>query len=198
MTNKLDQYIDKYYHMYGERNDIDRIVVTPDYVMSNWDNITYAMRILYLYPDYFIDIIRRKDTLFQEIYFYQRIFLRVVTRYQKVSGIFVRAYSKSFLNFIATNMKAMWQPRSKLFICAESKKQAAQIIKEKIDEVYYLIPFFTNELDIPEVEKRKGHYATGGNDQAKISFKNDSKIDIVSTGDAARGGRKVLAHRIPL
>ena len=62
MKNSLDEFIDAYHHMYSERNDIKRIVVTPDYVMNNWDNITYAMRILYLYPDYFIDIVKRKNT----------------------------------------------------------------------------------------------------------------------------------------
>lgn len=190
MKNNLDDFIKEYHHMYSERNDIKRIVVTPDYVLENWDNITYAMRILYLYPDYFIDIVKRKNTYLQELFFYQRVFLRVMARFQKVSGIFVRAYSKSFLNFIAINMKAMWQPMSKLFLCAETKKQAAQITKEKMAEVYYLIPFFVNELDIADFDKQKQHYSTGGDDQAKIKFKNKSIIDIVSTTDAARGGRR--------
>ncbi len=188
--NDLDKFIDEYHHMYSERNDIMRIVVTPDYVMSNWDNITYAMRILYLYPDYFIDIVKKKNTYLQQLYFYQRVFLRVLTRYQKVSGIFVRAYSKSFLNFIAINMKALWQPMSKLFICAETKKQAAMITREKMAEVYFLVPFLTNELDISDIDKQKQHYSTGGEDQAKIKFRNQSIIDIVSTGDSARGGRR--------
>lgn len=190
MKNNLDDFIKEYHHMYSERNDTKRIVVTPDYVLENWDNITYAMRILYLYPDYFIDIVKRKNTYLQELFFYQRVFLRVMARFQKVSGIFVRAYSKSFLNFIAINMKAMWQPMSKLFLCAETKKQAAQITKEKMAEVYYLIPFFVNELDIADFDKQKQHYSTGGDDQAKIKFKNKSIIDIVSTTDAARGGRR--------
>lgn len=191
MTNSLDEFVDAYHHMYSERNDINRIVVTPDYVMKNWDNITYAMRILYLYPDYFIDIVKRKNTYLQQLYFYQRVFLRVINRYQKVSGIFVRAYSKSFLNFIGINMKAMWQPMSKLFLCADTKKQAAMITKEKMAEVYYLIPFFVNELDIAEFDKQKAHYSTGGEDQARLRFRNGSAIDIVSTTDSARGGRYI-------
>lgn len=190
MTNRLDSFINAYHHMYSERNDINRVVVTPDYVMKNWDNITYAMRILYLYPDYFIDIVKKKNTYLREIFFYQRFFLRVMARFQKVSGIFVRAYSKSFLNFISINMKAMWQPKSKLFLCAETKKQAAQITKEKMGEIYDLIPFFVNELNIAEYDKQKQHYSTGGDDQAKLKFKNGSQIDIVSTTDAARGGRR--------
>lgn len=197
MKNSLDDFISEYHHMYSERNDIKRVVVTPDYVMDNWDNITKAMRLLYLYPDYFIDIVKKKNTYFQEIFFYQRFFLRVMARFQKVSGIFVRAYSKSFLNFIAITMKAMWQPMSKLFLCADTKKQAAMITKEKLSEVYYLIPFFVNELDIAEYDKQKQHYSTGGDDQAKLKFRNNSQIDIVSTTDAARGGRKLLAPLAP-
>ena len=57
-------------------------------------------------------------------------------------------------------------------------------------EVYYLIPFFVNELDIADFDKQKQHYSTGGDDQAKIKFRNKSIIDIVSTTDAARGGRR--------
>ena len=59
-SNNLDEFIDAYHHMYSERNDIKRVVVTPDYVMKHWNEITYAMRILYLYPDYFIDIVKNK------------------------------------------------------------------------------------------------------------------------------------------
>lgn len=190
MKNNLDEFIDAYHHMYSERNDIKRVVVTPDYVMNHWDEITYAMRILYLYPDYFIDIVKKKNTYLRQLFFYQRIFLRVINRFQKVSGIFVRAYSKSFLNFIGINMKAMWQPKSKLFLCAETKKQAAQITKEKVSEIYDLIPFFVNELDIADFDKQKQHYSTGGDDQAKLKFRGGSVIDIVSTTDAARGGRR--------
>ena len=64
-----------------------------------------------------------------------------------------------------------------------------EITKEKMNEVYYLIPFFVNELDIADFDKQKQHYSTGGEDQAKLKFRNKSIIDIVSTTDAARGGR---------
>lgn len=57
-------------------------------------------------------------------------------------------------------------------------------------EVYYLIPFFVNELDIADYEKQKQHYSTGGEDQAKLKFRNQSVIDIVATTDSARGGRR--------
>lgn len=62
--------------------------------------------------------------------------------------------------------------------------------KGKMNEVYYLIPFFVNELDIADFDKQKQHYSTGGEDQAKLKFRNGSAIDIVSTTDSARGGRR--------
>lgn len=74
MTNRLDSFINAYHHMYSERNDINRVVVTPDYVMKNWDNITYAMRILYLYPDYFIDIVKKKKYIPERNFFLPKIF----------------------------------------------------------------------------------------------------------------------------
>lgn len=72
-----------------------------------------------------------------------------------------------------------------------------EITKEKMGEIYDLIPFFVNELNIAEYDKQKQHYSTGGDDQAKLKFKNGSQIDIVSTTDAARGGRKTLAPLAP-
>ena len=54
------------------------------------------------YPDLFVDFMVRgtrtesKDGEFQ-FYFYQRVFLRSVMRFQYVYAVFPRAYSKSFI-----------------------------------------------------------------------------------------------------
>ena len=122
-------------HHYTEAFRADKRAWQMCAVQRSWWNIRLHFSIQFpvypdnLYPDYFIDIVKRKNTYLQQVFFYQRVFLRVMARYQKVSGIFVRAYSKSFLNFISINMKAMWQPMSKLFLCADTKKQAAMITK---------------------------------------------------------------------
>ena len=100
MKNSLDEFIDAYHHMYSERNDIKRIVVTPDYVMNNWDKITYAMRIIYLYSDYFIYIVKRKNTYLQYIYFNQRVFMSVMARCQRLSVIWFSTYHNSLFNVI--------------------------------------------------------------------------------------------------
>lgn len=142
-----------------------------------------------LYPDYLVDVITPADSFFK-LYFYQRIFLRVCMRFREVSGTFPRAYSKSFLDFLDMNIRGIMQPRSKGFTCADTKKQAAQIVEEKTNEIYRLFPFLVNELNISDLDKMKKKYGNMGADYAELKFRNDSQIDIVNTGNAGRGGRR--------
>ncbi len=185
----MDEILEEYYDTFLERNDMQRVVITPQYVEENRKYIEEIVRMLTLYPDYLIDVITPKDSYFK-LFFYQRLFLRVCMRYKEISGTFPRAYSKSFLNFITMMIKGIVLPKSKGFTCADTKKQAAQIIEEKMNEVFGLFPFFINELGISDVDKSKKKYGNTGQDYAELKLKNSSEMDIVSTGDAARGGRR--------
>ena len=111
-------------------------------------------------------------------------------RFKEVSGTFPRAYSKSFLDFLAMNVRGIMQPGSKGFTCADTKKQAAQIVEEKTNEIYRMFPFLVNELNISDIDKMKKKYGNMGNDYAELKFRNGSQIDIVNTGNAGRGGRR--------
>lgn len=62
-------------------------------------------------------------------------------------------------------------PGSKGFTCADTKKQAAQIIEEKTNEIFRLFPFFVNELNISDVDRAKKKYGNFGSDYAEITFK---------------------------
>lgn len=188
-SSSIENMLDKYYNTFLERNDMAQIVITPDYVEQNREKMENMVRIFTLYPDYLIDVITPGDSFFK-LYFYQRIFLRVCMRFREVSGTFPRAYSKSFLDFLAMNIRGIVQPRSKGFTCADTKKQAAQIVEEKTNEVYRMFPFFVNELNISDVDKMKKKYGNMGSDYAELKFRNDSQIDIVNTGNAGRGGRR--------
>ena len=133
LTNNLDTFLDEYYNVLFERNDGDRIVITPGYVDTHQEELEQLVTLFTLYPDYLIDVITPKNSYFK-LFFYQRIFLRVCMRFQEVSGTFPRAYSKSFLDFIANIIRSIMLPNSKGFTCADTKKQAAQIIEEKTNE----------------------------------------------------------------
>ena len=168
---------------------MSQIVITPDYVEQHRDTMEKMVTLFTLYPDYLVDAITPGDSYFK-LYFYQRLFLRVCMRYREVSGTFPRAYSKSFLDFLAMNIRGIVQPRSKGFTCADTKKQAAQIVEEKTNEIYRMFPFLVNELKISDIDKMKKKYGNMGSDYAELKFRNDSQIDIVNTGNAGRGGRR--------
>jgi hypothetical protein len=188
-TNNVEAFLDKYYDTFLERNDMAQIVITPQYVEDNRQWFEDMVTLFTLYPDYLVDVITPADSFFK-LYFYQRIFLRVCMRFREVSGTFPRAYSKSFLDFLDMNIRGIMQPRSKGFTCADTKKQAAQIVEEKTNEIYRLFPFLVNELNISDLDKLKKKYGNMGSDYAEIKFRNDSQIDIVNTGNAGRGGRR--------
>lgn len=188
-TNKIEEFLDKYYDTFLERNDMAQIVITPQYVEDNRQWFEDMVTLFTLYPDYLVDVITPADSFFK-LYFYQRIFLRVCMRFREVSGTFPRAYSKSFLDFLDMNIRGIMQPRSKGFTCADTKKQAAQIVEEKTNEIYRLFPFLVNELNISDLDKMKKKYGNMGADYAELKFRNDSQIDIVNTGNAGRGGRR--------
>lgn len=185
----LDNFLDEYYDVILERNDEEKVVITPDYINEHQQEMEDMVTLFTLYPDYLIDVITPHDSYFK-LFFYQRVFLRVCMRYQIVSGTFPRAYSKSFLDFIANIIRSIMLPGSKGFTCADTKKQAAQIIEEKTNEIFRLFPFFINELNISDVDRAKKKYGNFGSDYAEITFKNGSHMDIVSTTNAARGGRR--------
>lgn len=73
------------------------------------------------YPDLFVDFMVRgsrtepKEGEFK-FYFYQRVFLRTVMRYQYVYAVFPRAYSKSFLSVMSLMCRCILYPRCKLFV----------------------------------------------------------------------------------
>lgn len=125
-TTNVDNILSQYYTTFMERNDMAQVVVTPQYVEDHRQEMEDMVRIITLYPDYLIDWITPQGSYFK-LFYYQRLFLRVCMRYREVSGTFPRAYSKSFLNFISMIFKAMTLPRSKGFVCADTKKQAAHL-----------------------------------------------------------------------
>ncbi len=188
-NSAIESILDQYHHTILERNDNENIVITPAYVDDHREQLEEMVRLFTLYPDYLIDVITPQDSFFR-LYFYQRLFLRVCMRFQEVSGTFPRAYSKSFLNFISNMIRSIMLPASKGFTCADTKKQAAQIIEEKTNEIFRLFPFFVNELNISDVDKAKKKYGNFGADYAELVLKNQSRMDIVATNNAARGGRR--------
>lgn len=133
-----------------------------------------------VYPDLFIDLITPTDSNFH-LFDYQRIFLRACMRFRYHYCTAPRAFSKSFTCILALILKCIFQPRSKLFICAPGKEQSAKIAKEKIVELFNLFPILKKEI------VGEGNF---GKDYVTLTFRNGSVLDIVGALDTTRGGRR--------
>ena len=130
-------------------------------------------------PDLFIDFITPKGSYFK-LFFYQRIFLRTAMRSKYFFATFTRAFSKSFLSILILYLKLIFFPGIKLFICSGAKQQAANIAKEKIEELWELFPLLKSEVRKYEFTK----------DYVRIILHNNSKLDIVAVSGTTRGGRR--------
>ena len=94
------------------------------------------------------------------------------------------AYSKSFLSILTLMLKCILYPRSKLFVTAGGKQQAAGIIVEKVEEICSLVPAFERELDLRPGRTRKSK------DYTIYMFKNGSYFDNIAARESSRGKRR--------
>jgi len=100
--------------------------------------------------------------------------------------VFPRAYSKSFLSVLALMIQCILYPGAHLFVTSGGKEQAAQIIKEKVQEICTLIPAFKREI-----KWGRGQDASQeGKDYCKYIFKNGSWFDNVAARESSRGKRR--------
>lgn len=72
------------------------------------------------YPDLLVDYLAGPNSNFR-LYFYQRVFIRVVMRHRYVYATFPRAYSKSFLSMMVLMLRCVLYPNSHLFVTTGGK-----------------------------------------------------------------------------
>lgn len=140
------------------------------------------------YPDLFFDFLQTggdpdaKKTF--NLFFYQRIFLRVVMRYKYVYAVFPRAYSKSFLAILTLMLKCILYPRCELAVTSGGKEQSAQIASAKVNELCTVVPAINRELD------RRPGATRESKDYVKYVFRNGSYFDNLSASERTRGARR--------
>ena len=141
------------------------------------------------YPDLFVDFMVRgtrtepKEGEFQ-FYFYQRVFLRSVMRFQYVYAVFPRAYSKSFLSVMALMIRCILYPGVHLFVTSGGKEQGASILHDKVQEICKLIPSFEREINWSRGKTLEGK------DKVRYIFKNESVLDNLAARESTRGQRR--------
>lgn len=156
------------------------VVLTKQRIDENFDLYKQYAEMWSIYPDLFLDFIKPVDSVFK-LAFYQRIFLRALTRFQKVYCTAPRGFSKSFITILAIMLLCIFRPNYHTFICAPGKEQGAKIGNEKIHEIWKLWPLLKHEV-IGE-----GNF---GKDYVTLNYRNGSILDIVGALDTTRGGRR--------
>lgn len=141
------------------------------------------------YPDLFVDFLVRGARTEQKegefkFFFYQRVFLRCVMRYQYVYAVFPRAYSKSFLSVMALMVRCILYPGVHLFVTSGGKEQGASILHDKVNEICDLIPSFKREIDWGRGKSQEGK------DKVRYVFKNGSVLDNLAARESTRGQRR--------
>ena len=95
--------------------DLKRILNDPNKaVTQNMDQLRSIIAYWKVYPDKMIDWFARGTNF--NLYFSQRVFLRVVLRHRYVYATFPRGFAKSFLTVLAEICRAILYPGSDLFV----------------------------------------------------------------------------------
>lgn len=131
------------------------------------------------YPDKFIDYIKDEDSKF-ELYPFQRVFLRIMSRYKRIYITATRGTSKSFLNILSMYLKCIFYPNIKLSLVAPLKEQASQIAQQNIEAIWGFLPILQKEI------KSK----TFAKDFTRLKFFNGAVLDIVVASQGSRGLRR--------
>lgn len=155
------------------------IVLTEEYVDSNFNVITQYLDLFLQYPDLYLDLITPAERNFQ-LFFYQRLLLRAFLRYRYVFGTFTRAYSKSFLAILSRILQCIFLPNTKSFVCADIKGTGVKIATEKVTEIFDIWPM----LNLEVLTKHQS------NDYIELFFRDGSMFDIVNSGIGTRGIRR--------
>lgn len=184
----LEPEIQDYINLMYSTNFSKCAYVTKERIDRNLENYGKAMNTLMVYPDIMADLMTPRNSKFS-LFFEQRIVLRCMQRYRQCYFTFTRAFSKSFLAFLSRYMLCMFIPRHHTFVVAGSKKQAAQIAKEKvIDDLWVKFPLLASEMQkFRKANKLKTPYKESA-DSVEFDFTNGSVFDVV--GGKMRGGRR--------
>lgn len=132
------------------------------------------------YPDLFIDLLKTDKSNFN-LHIDQRVFLRSDVRFMNMYGTFSRGYAKTFNEVLSSVIVGILFPEIELAISAQTKENAADLLKSKFNEIRKKYPLIENELAC-EPKFAKG--------EALITFKNGSTIDAIANAQSTKGQRR--------
>ena len=149
---------------------------------NNLEKYKYLASWMLWYPDLFLDLNTPEEGGIK-LSLAQRILLRSMTRFFCTYGCFPRGYGKTWGEVVASFLLCLRFPNLSISITAQTKENAASILKDKYNEIVIQYPFFENEIIKASFQKER----------AEINFINGSKIDNLANAQSSKGQRR---HRI--
>lgn len=95
-------------------------------------------------------------------------------------GVFPRGYGKTYDEVLAMHLVAIFYPSIELALTAQTKENAAELLKDKHHEIMRHFPMLQNE--IMDTKFSKG--------DAEINFKSDGRIDNLANSQTSKGQRR--------
>jgi len=131
------------------------------------------------YPDLALDLMAPEEGGIK-LHLDQRIFMRAGARFFSEHGCFNRGYGKTFLEFANMVIVAIRYPNIELSLTAQTKENAAALLKDKYNELVRYYPMLANEIV-------KTSFIKG---DALIVFKNGARIDALANAQSSKGQRR--------
>lgn len=131
------------------------------------------------YPDIFYDMIS-PSTGGIKLDLYQRVMMRVLSRFQENYFCIPRGGSKTLTQIMTVYHTAVTYPGITIAITASTKESAVKIWKEKHDEILRFYPAMADEI--------KG--ANFSKDTGRVEFQNGSIVDNLANAQSSKGLRR--------
>ena len=135
-------------------------------------------------PDLFLDLIKPERGGIN-LHLDQRIYLRAIMRFVSIYGVFPRGWSKTLLEVLAGILTCIFFPGISIALSAQTKENAADLLKAKYNEIMKFYPILLNEVKDANFQKSV----------AIITFKNGSTYDNLANAQSSKGQRR---HRLTI
>lgn len=147
--------------------------------IANMDKYEELANIWLWYPDLALDLMSPKEGGIK-LHSDQRIFMRCGARFFSEYGCFPRGWGKTFAEVATMVITAIRYPNIEIGLTAQTKENAASLLKDKWNELVRYYPMLQNEVV-------KTSFIKG---DALIVFKNGARIDALANAQSSKGQRR--------
>lgn len=101
-------------------------------------------------------------------------------RFISFYGVFPRGYGKTFDEVLASELSCIFYPEITISLSAQTKENAADLLKDKHNEIIRFYPLLKNEIEKTSFTKGDSY----------ILYKNGAKLDNLANSQTSKGQRR--------